>query len=159
MPDKEKIIYFELNNWMSERDHPDAQPFDSWMNDYNLNNFFSSERWTKQNNLCVVITQVDMSVNYCISATEDWVKKCCPELLTKYKQFIREEKDNFVPIGRFGSPFLEYKKENFGIWYAEENFQEILDEDDEPEIEMTGYSEPKCINKNSIDTSPWGHME
>ena len=31
--EKDKVIYFELNNWMSGDDYPDAEPFISWMDD------------------------------------------------------------------------------------------------------------------------------
>ena len=26
-----EVVYFELNNWFSGRDYPDAEPFLSWM--------------------------------------------------------------------------------------------------------------------------------
>ena len=29
----DNIIYFELNNWFSERDFPDDEPFISWFED------------------------------------------------------------------------------------------------------------------------------
>ena len=90
----EEIIYFELNNWMPNKDYPN-----------------------KENKLVVVRTIVDMSANWCITATKEWVLKNCPELLTKYTKFLRcPDADEELPYGRFGSPFYEYTNENIG-WH------------------------------------------
>ena len=114
------IIYFELNNWFSGRDYPNAEPFLSWMRD-DLNQKFRDEEWIKENKLVVVDSLVDMSMNFCITATKEWVEENCHELLSTYKNFVRKpEDDEDVPYGRFGSPFLEYKEENIGYHYAEE---------------------------------------
>ena len=43
--------------------------------------------------------------------------KKCPNLLTKYSKFIRQEKNGELSYGQFGCPFLEYNKENIGIHY------------------------------------------
>lgn len=40
--------------------------------------------------------------------------KKCPNLLTKYSKFIRQEENGELPYGQFGCPFLEYNKENIG---------------------------------------------
>ena len=108
-----EVIYFELNNWFCGKDYPDAEPFISWMG-YPLP-IFRDEKWVKDNELVVVESYVDMSLNYCIAANKQQVEKNCPELLTKYTEFIRDEKE---PVGQFGCPFLEYKKENFGLHHA-----------------------------------------
>ena len=114
------IVYFELNNWFSGRDYPNAEPFLSWMRD-DLNQKFRDEEWIKENKLVVVESLVDMSMNFCITATKEWVEENCHELLSTYKNFVRKpEDDEDVPYGRFGSPFLEYKEENIGYHYAEE---------------------------------------
>lgn len=114
------IIYFELNNWSPGRDYPDAEPFISWMRD-DLKQAFLDEKWVKENKLVVVDSLVDMSSNYCITATKEWVERNCPDLLGEYKGFIRiPEDDEDVPYGRFGCPFLEYKENNIGIHVAEE---------------------------------------
>lgn len=118
--DNMEFIYFELNNWFCGRDYPDAEPFVSWMaND--LKQKFRDEDWVKENKLVVVESFVDMSLNYCITATKEWVQINFPELLTKFTQFIRsgEEHDD-LPEGRFGCPFLEYSEDNIGCHYAEE---------------------------------------
>lgn len=115
-----EVIYFELNNWFSGRDYPDAEPFLSWMRD-DLNIKFRDRYWVKENKLVVVESIVDMSSNYCVTATKEWVEKNCPELLTKYTQFIRKpEEDDELPEGRFGCPFLEYEENNIGIYSADE---------------------------------------
>ena len=114
------IIYFELNNWSRGEDYPDAEPFLSWMK-HDLRQRFGDENWIKENNLVVVTSLVDMSINYCITATKEWVQSNCPELLTKYTQFIRyTEEDDELPEGRFGCPFLEYSEENIGFHFAVE---------------------------------------
>ena len=114
------IVYFELNNWFSGRDYPNAEPFLSWMKD-DLNQKFRDEEWIKENKLVVVESLVDMSMNFCITATKEWVEENCHELLSTYKNFVRKPKDDEdVPYGRFGCPFLEYKEENIGYHYAEE---------------------------------------
>lgn len=110
----ENIIYFELNNWFSERDFPDDEPFISWFeNDLKIS--FDDEDWVKENKLCVVFDFVDMSSNYCITATKQWVEENCPKLLTDYKSFLRFPDDDGIVYGRFGHLFLPYTKENIGI--------------------------------------------
>ena len=114
------IVYFELNNWFSGRDYPNAEPFLSWMKD-DLNQKFRDEEWIKENKLVVVESLVDMSMNFCITATKEWVEENCHELLSTYKNFIRKPEDGEdVPYGRFECPFLEYNEENIGYHYAEE---------------------------------------
>ena len=114
------IVYFELNNWCSGRDYPDAEPFLSWMRD-DLNQKFRDEEWIKENKLVVVESLVDMSMNFCITATKEWVEENCPELLSTYENFVRKPEDGEdVPYGRFECPFLEYEEENIGYHYADE---------------------------------------
>lgn len=122
---EDKIIYFELNNWMNGDDYPDAEPFISWMDDTSDRDEDNSwtrdpkdfAKWCQDNELCIVYSLIDMSCNYCVSAKESWVKENCPELLTKYTEFIRELEDGQVtPHGRFGSHFKLYNKNNFGLW-------------------------------------------
>jgi len=108
------IVYFELNNWFSGRDYPDAEPFITWLGD-DLHIKFDDEEWVKDNKLCVLEDLIDMSQNFCITAPKEWVQKNCPELLTKYKEFLREENEDGYVLGRFGHEFLDYKEENIGI--------------------------------------------
>lgn len=125
-----EIIYFELNNWCCGRDYPDAEPFMSWMRGFLP--IFRNEKWVKENKLCVRASNVDMSQNFCISATKEWVEQNCPELLTKYTQFLRKP-DKYGDVdGRFGCPFLEYEESNFGItWWYEDGEEPDESEDDE----------------------------
>ena len=114
------IVYFELNNWFSGRDYPNAEPFLSWMRD-DLNQKFRDEEWIKENKLVVVESLVDMSMNFCITATKEWVEENCHELLSTYENFVRKPEDGEdVPYGRFECPFLEYNEENIGYHYADE---------------------------------------
>ncbi len=108
------IVYFELNNWFCGMHYPNDEPFISWMsNDLQIK--FNNEEWIEENKLCVVKTFVDMSCNFCITATKDWVKKNCPKLLTDYKQFLRFPDEDDEVYGRFGTLFLEYCEENIGL--------------------------------------------
>lgn len=117
------IVYFELNNWMPGDDYPAVEPFVSWM-ESDLNISFRNEEWVKTNRLCVVESLVDMSSNFCITATKEWVDKNCPSLLNEYCEFLRfpDEEDNDV-YGRFGCRFLPYKEENIGVTYVEEDYE------------------------------------
>lgn len=109
-----EIVYFELNNWACGEDYPNAEPFLHWMgNDLQLK--FNNEVWVKKNRLCVVRGIVDMSVNFCISATKDWVIAHCPSLLTEHQKFLRYPDKYGEVEGRFGHSFLPYSEENFGI--------------------------------------------
>ena len=111
------IVYFELNNWMPGKDFPNAEPFISWCsNDFNLK--FNSDEWCKENKLVVTRSTIDMSVNWCIGATEEWVEKNCPELLTKYTEFLRPNRES-----TFGQPFIEYSEDKIGCHWCEENLE------------------------------------
>lgn len=118
--DKE-IVYFELNNWFSGMDYPDAEPFITWMSN-DLKQYFRNEEWVKENKLCVVHSIVDMSMNYCITATKEWVEENCPELLTKYTQFIREPDEWGDVEGQFGSYFRPYEEQYFGVEEDENDY-------------------------------------
>lgn len=130
------IVYFELNNWFAGRDYPNAEPFLSWMKD-DLNQKFRDEEWIKENKLVVVESLVDMSMNFCITATKEWVENNCPELLYTYENFVRKPEDGEdVPYGIFGCPFLEYEEENIGYHNTDEiecdgYYQYVIDFEEE----------------------------
>ena len=109
-----EIIHFELNNWTPGKDYPAEEPFITWIgNDLNIH--FNSDNWVQENKLCVVRSIIDMSVNFCITTTKEWVEKNCPKLLTEYQDFLRHpDEDGFVE-GRFGNYFLDYTENNIGI--------------------------------------------
>lgn len=126
-----EVIYFELNNWFAGRDFPAEEPYLSWMQCNAENNYcikLRDKKWIEENKLIVVESLVDMSQNFCITATKEWVEKNCPTLLTTHNKFLRKEIDGEVPYGRFDCPFLEYTEENIGYHYAEE-------------VESMGYSQ------------------
>lgn len=109
-----EIIYFELNNWSCGKDYPDDEPFLTWIgNDLNIH--FNNENWVKENKLCVVRSIIDMSVNFCITTTKQWVEKNCPKLLTEYQDFLRHPDEVGFVEGRFGNYFLDYTEENIGV--------------------------------------------
>lgn len=114
-----EIVYFELNNWFAGRDYPDDEPFLSWLGN-DLSIIFNNEKWVIDNELCVVTRFVDMSRNFCITAKKEWVEKNCPKLLTEYKKFLRYPDEDGYVYGRFGSEFLEWSEENFGITWEDE---------------------------------------
>lgn len=132
-----EVIYFELNDWFCGRDYPDDEPFIEWMSDDNFYIKFRDKKWIEENKLVVVESIVDMSLNFCITATKEWVQSNCPKLLTEYTKFIRyAEEDDDVPYGRFGCPFLEYEEDNIGYHFAEEvecngYYQYIVDYEEE----------------------------
>lgn len=124
------VYYIELNNWFSGRDYPINGKLKEFVENHN----FSNDEWCKENKLCVLCGNVDMSINWCITAPAKWVEDNCPELLgdedytykvyvyrrgekkvnKKYCEFLRHEKDG-TASSRFGVSFLEYREENFGV--------------------------------------------
>ena len=75
------VIYFSVNNWMGGTNYPPTENFKKWLRD-DLNQSFRNDKWCKENKLCVYYGTVDMSTNYTVSASREWVEKNCPELLT-----------------------------------------------------------------------------
>lgn len=132
----EEIIYFSVNNWFYGVHYPPTENFEKWLrNDGNL--AFTNDEWCKNNKLCVNYGIIDMSVNFTVSAPKSWVEKNCPELLpdksydynidvikTKrntHSDFVyTPEKDNPF-VDKFGQPFLEYKEDNLGSHYYDED--------------------------------------
>ena len=114
----DEIVYFSMNNWFSGRDYPEAEPFLTWFSD-DTHLYFMDEEWVKKNELCVLGTLIDMSVNFTVTAKRNWVEKNCPELLTKYNEFVyNPDVDGFVE-DRFGIEFLEYSKDNIGFSWTD----------------------------------------
>ena len=118
------VIYISVNNWFCGRDYPPLDCFKKWLGD-DLNQTFRNDKWAKENKLCIYYGNIDMSQNYTISAPREWVEKNCPELLTKYSNFMNiPEKGEKVPYARFYGEFLEYTKENIGIHYDDSWFED-----------------------------------
>lgn len=126
----QEIVYFHLNNWFAGEDHPNAEPFLSWIGGDALAELHS-HKFAKENKLCVVAYPVDMSISYNITATRDWVEKNCPELLTKYKEFLVEpDEDGFLHGHYTDNEFLEYKEENIGLHFEDPHGDLFSDDDD-----------------------------
>ena len=148
------IIYIEFNNWFSGRDYPIGEPFETWIGKHQ----FSNDEWCKENKLCVYVGNIDMSVNWCITATREWVKENMPDLLScggytyetilyhkgktihqfnvgHYSDFIRNPNEDGDIEGRFGWPFLEYSEENFGSHYYKDPEWSFDDDEDDDEEE------------------------
>ena len=132
-----EVYYIELNNWLSGRDYP----INGKLRELVENHSFSNDEWCKENKLCVLCGNVDMSINWCITAPAEWVEENCPELLgdkeytyevhvysrgenkvnihkRKYCDFLRPEEGD-TASSRFGVNFLEYREENFGVTTCE----------------------------------------
>lgn len=130
MTTNQEIIYFELNNWSPGEDYPAVEPFLSWMiNDLNIQ--FRNDDWAKEQKLCILVSIIDMSNNFCISAPKEWVQTNCPSLLTEYTQFLRTPDEDGYIEGRFGDEFLEYSEENFGVTWKYDEDDEYYEEDEE----------------------------
>ena len=155
MEKKEKLIHFELNDWFAGRDYPEGEPFETWVTD---NKYITDNEWCKKNKLVVLCGNIDMSINWCITATESWVKENCPQLLSDkaydyivlrhgangteeltehnaYEKFLRFPNEDGHVYGRFGWEFPEYTEENFGVHYCsgDGNIEDWDDDDEEKE--------------------------
>lgn len=133
---KEKIIYFELNDWVMGEDYPSEEPFIEWIcrGKGLLPPIFQDSEWVKENKLAVSATTVDMSRNYCISAPKAWVLKNCPNLLEERNVKFVFGKDGEEPVfGRFGT-FVPYDEEHIGkiTWFDEDNNE--MEENDEGDL-------------------------
>lgn len=144
----EDLVYFELNNWMGGDDYPTTEPFCTWVEDLQI-----TDEWCKKNKLVAKVGTIDMSVNWCITTTRQWVEENCPDLLSDnsfdivflrtirdektntivekefvstyyYKDFLRFPEEDGNVYGRFGWKFEEYKPENFGVSYVPDDDEE-----------------------------------
>ena len=152
------IVYLEFNNWFGGRDYPEIPNIKDWVgkcDHLNYNSPLFDDEWCKEQKICVAVGNIDMSCNFCITAPREWAEKNCPECLTddtytvdfqiqgkdgikiktetySFKQFRHEPNKYGDVYGRFGWPFLEYKEENFGrTWYNEEDYWDDDEEDEE----------------------------
>lgn len=154
MDNNKDIVHFTLNNWMVGEDYPPGEPFETWMSFYTL----THNNWCREQKICVYYGNIDMSTNYCVTATREWVEKNCPQLLSddtytyketvykgsskqiiegigKFSDFVVYEDDDGEEVNnRFNWPFLEYKEENFGSFVYKDpewNFDDEEEENDE----------------------------
>ena len=147
----EEIIYLEFNDWFGGRDYPEIPNIEDWVGGcgrLGYNSPLLNDEWCKAQKICVKVGPIDMSCNFCITAPRSWVEKNCPECLTNdtytesfnysngQEQWTKTEEYSFdqfrrmpengeeVAYGRFGWRFLEYKEENFGITWCDEDGNE-----------------------------------
>jgi len=105
-----------LNNWTPGVTYPNAEPFKTWMSEKLFNTFYD-EKWVIENKLVIACRIIDQSLQFAISAPKEWVVENCPELLTKYSQFIwKPEGDE---LDQWEIEFLEYDENNIGLTYME----------------------------------------
>lgn len=143
----EEIIYFNVNNWFYEQDYPPiSKEFSKWV----CKGYFMDDDWCKEQRLCVVAGNIDMSNNYCISAPRSWVEKNCPQLLTddeytyylifqkydsttggtidekkefkkKFSDFVfKPKREGGSVTGKFGWVFPKYCEENLGVQWYDD---------------------------------------
>ena len=116
-------IYFELNHWSTEQ-YPAEEPFLSWMSDCYETAEEEEKSWIrepeifdkycKDNGLIVGLAIIDMSLNFCVTATDEWVQENCPTLLDeRNRKFLRELDED----GSFGYPCLSEKEFEPGLYY------------------------------------------
>lgn len=156
MDNNKDIVYFELDNWFRGRDYPPGEPFDSWIRTHQLSN----DDWCKENKICVRYGMIDMSDNYIVTATREWVEKNCPQLLSdesytyriftyykgktiikeytkKYSDFLSYPCDPKYPDEVYSKldswPFLEYEEDNFGAHFYQQPYD--IDDEEEEDIE------------------------
>ena len=155
---KNDVIYLEFNNWFGGRDYPEIPNIKEWVGACDRPGYSSplfSDEWCKEQKICVAAGNIDMSCNFCITAPRSWVEKNCPECLTNdtyttefhwqrgqeegtnietysFKRFRHEPDEDGKVYGNFGWPFLEYKEENFGrTWYDEQDYWNDDEEEDD----------------------------
>lgn len=125
------VVFFSVNNWFCGRDYPKTDNFKKWLVD-DLNLSFRNDEWCKTNKLCVYWGDIDISVNFTVSAPREWVENNCPELLTddEYTYIVRETR---------------HKKHIFGkpevVWKDVENKKKYSDFVYTPE---EGENTPDC---------------
>lgn len=144
-PKERGIVYFELGNWSSGKDHPNREPFSTWMMDSVLQ--FGNDKWCVDNQLCVIkhhkSSDPDGKYYFLIAAKEDWVLVNCPQLLStdkysytattrksgnsftqstvtkRYSDFVCQPDKNGKVIGtKSKAEFPTYSEENFGVKYV-----------------------------------------
>ena len=128
------VIYFSVNNWMGGENYPLTENFKKWLRN-DLNQSFRNDTWCKENKLCVYYGTVDMSTNYTISASREWVEKNCPELLTdeEYTYIIRrgtyKKKSIFSEDVELVWEDIEHKKKYSDFVYIPDDGEDLPDND------------------------------
>lgn len=100
------MVYFELNDWTCPEEYDNLACFNE-----DEPPLLLTEEYVKDNELAVWFDVYDMSLNYCVTAKDEWVKKNYPNLLSKHKKLLRPDTE-----GDFRNDiFLPWSEENIGV--------------------------------------------
>ena len=158
--DKPDVIYFSVNNWFCDENYPPLDCFKKWLGD-DLNQSFRNDAWCKENKLCVYYGVVDMSQNYTISASREWVEKNCPELLTddEYTYITRtgtyKKKSIFSKDVELVWEEIEHKKKYSDFVYVPEIEGDTPDNDEIGNMPFREYKEEN-FGSEYYETYWWG---
>lgn len=97
----EKFIYDYLEGYHDSIDNPNAV----------LKTQEETETWIKENDLCINTEIYDMSIQYWVTTTKEWLEDNFPELLP----YASEEPKDYMFEGD-KKYFLKYEEENVGEW-------------------------------------------
>jgi hypothetical protein len=150
------IVYISVNNWFCGRDYPPTENFKTWLRD-DLNQKFRSDKWAKENKLCIYYGMIDMSQNYTISAPREWVEKNCPELLTDeeytYYSIIQKPKKKLFGGYEYVEERIEHKKKYSDfVYYPDEG--ETTPDYDKFDMPFREYCE-KNFGSEYYETHYW----
>lgn len=106
------VVYFQCNDW---NPYPDAAyrfiydyiegPVYAEHESSVIKSRDEQDKWIKENDLCINSDIYDMSIEYWVTTTKEWLAENFPELL----QFAMEEPDD--------EWFLKYEESNVGEFF------------------------------------------
>ena len=112
------VVYIHFNNWTADVGYPDIEPIATYIEQ----DIFIDEEWVAKQKLVVVAYTVDMSLSLHITAPRSWVKEHCPELLTEYKQYLKNPNENKYTK----KMYLPYREKNIGVhWITDPYLQDL----------------------------------
>lgn len=160
--EKQDVVYFSVNNWMSGSDYPPLECFHKWLGN-DLNQTFRNDEWCKENKLCVYYGMVDMSTNYTVSAPREWVEKNCPELLTDEEYTYITRRGTYKKKGLFRKTELvweniENKKKYSDFVYTPEEGEEYPENSRIGDMPFREYCEEN-FGSEYYETNWWGDDE
>lgn len=115
---KGTVVYFQCNDW-----EPNPEESSRFIYDYLEGSMYANDKnstsvnktpeeeitWMKANDLCVNVDNYDMSLNYWVTTTKEWLEENFPELLP----FASETPQSFMYEGD-EKYFLKYTEDNVG---------------------------------------------
>lgn len=125
---KGTVVYFQCNDWS-----PSPKEAERFIHQY-LEGDFSEhtpmktdaevDEWIENDCLCINCDIYDMSIQYWITTTKEWLEQNFPELLS----FVSEEPKDYLFKGD-KKYFLKYSEENIGVhwWTNEKDYEENMD--------------------------------